>query len=76
LPAMRLFVYCRPFGGFDGEPEMAEAEPSKRLSRDECLTKAQECRDMARSNQNPTHRTMLEQMAEAWERMASPDPGR
>jgi hypothetical protein len=55
---------------------MADAEPSKRLSRDECLAKAQECRDMARSNQNATHRVMLEQMAEAWKRMASPDPDR
>jgi hypothetical protein len=55
---------------------MAEAEPNKRLSRAECLTKAQECREMARSNQNPTHRTMLEQMAEAWEQMAAHELGR
>ena len=55
---------------------MAEAEPSKRLSRDECHTKARECREMARTSQNPTHRAMLEQMAEAWERMASSDPDR
>ena len=55
---------------------MAEAEPSKRLSRDECLTKAQECREMARSNQNPNHRTMLEKMAEAWEKMAAQEPSR
>jgi len=55
---------------------MAEAEPSKRLSRAECLTKAQECREMARSNQNPNHRTMLEKMAEAWEKMAAQEPSR
>jgi len=55
---------------------MAEAEPSKCLSRAECLTKAKECREMARSNQNPNHRTMLEKMAEAWEKMAAQEPGR
>jgi hypothetical protein len=38
--------------GGDREPQMAVAEPSKRLTRDQCLAKAKECRDMARSDAN------------------------
>jgi len=47
---------------------MAEAA-SKRLSREECEAKARECRDLAQRSLNPEHRTMLEHMAETWERV-------
>lgn len=69
------FCIWPPFGG-STEPPMAEAEPSKRLSRDECLTKAQECRALARANRDPTQRAMLEEMAKAWEQMAASDGDR
>ena len=49
---------------------MAGAEPSKRLTSDQCLAKAKECRDMALSTANASHRTMLEHMAETRVRMA------
>ena len=50
---------------------MAEAEPSKRLTRDQCLAKANECRQLARVSANAEHRTMLEHMAATWERIAA-----
>jgi hypothetical protein len=50
---------------------MADAEPSKRLARDQCVAKAKESRDMARSSANAEYRTMLEQMAASWDRMAA-----
>jgi hypothetical protein len=49
---------------------MASADPSKRLTNNQCLAKAKECREMARSSANASHRTMLEHMAETWERIA------
>jgi hypothetical protein len=53
---------------------MAEAEPSKCLSRDQYLAKAGECRELARSSAKAEHRTMLEEMAQAWERIAASWP--
>jgi hypothetical protein len=52
------------------EPKMADAEPAKRLAPAECITKAQECRDLARRALRPEHRVMLQEMAETWERVA------
>jgi hypothetical protein len=49
---------------------MSDAEPGKRLTPAECITKAQECRDMARRAVRPEHRAMLQHMAETWERVA------
>lgn len=60
--------------GFDREPIMANAEPSKRLTRDQCLAKAKECREMAHLHANSAHRIMLEHMAETWERIAQAIP--
>jgi hypothetical protein len=47
-------------------PEQA----SKRLSVTEALVRATDCRELARNASNPEHKTLLEQMAETWERIA------
>jgi hypothetical protein len=41
----------------------------KRLTVEECHAKVAECRDMARRARDPSHRIMLEHMAETWERI-------
>jgi hypothetical protein len=43
---------------------------TQRVTAKEAQEKAAECRDMARRTTNPEHRVMLEQMADAWERIA------
>jgi hypothetical protein len=44
----------------------------KRLTREECMAKAKECRDLAnQSSAAPTHAAMLEVIAQGWERMAN-----
>ena len=43
----------------------------KPLTFDECKAKAEECRDMARRAEKPEQRTMLEHMAETWERLCA-----
>jgi hypothetical protein len=53
------------------EPTMADAEPGRRLTLEECLAKAQECRDMARQAIRTEHRAVLDQMAETWARIAA-----
>ena len=55
---------------------MAGAEPSKRLTRDQCLAKAEECRELSRVASNLEHRTMLTHMAETWQRMADAVPSK
>ena len=42
----------------------------QRITIDDARSKAAECRDLARQAQVPTHRVMLEHMAETWERIA------
>ena len=49
---------------------MAELEARKRLSPDECIRKAKECREMAQRTREQSHRVMLLHMAETWERIA------
>ena len=44
--------------------------PAERLNAEHYESSAEECRALAREAKNPSHRTMLEHMAEAWERMA------
>ena len=44
-------------------------QPKPPLSDQECLDKALECRELAKSVHNPAYRTMLEHMAETWERI-------
>jgi hypothetical protein len=44
-------------------------DPTKRLTAAEAQAKAIECREMAKRALNPEHRTMLEHMAETWERI-------
>ena len=46
------------------------ADLSKRLTATEAEAKAAECRALARRTARPEHRTMLEHMAETWERIA------
>jgi hypothetical protein len=41
----------------------------ERLTIEECRAKAAECRDIARRAAKSDHRTMLEHMAETWERI-------
>ena len=50
------------------EPQMADAQP---MTAKEARDKAEECRVLARKTTNPEHRTILNQMAEAWERIAA-----
>ena len=45
-------------------------ESHRALSDQECLSKALECRQMAKTMHDPEHRTMLEHMADVWERIA------
>lgn len=45
-------------------------EPQRSPSDRECLDKARACRALARSMHDPSHRAMLEQMADTWERLA------
>jgi hypothetical protein len=47
------------------------AELPKRLSSAECKAKADECREMARLATRQEHKTMLEHMAETWDRIAA-----
>jgi hypothetical protein len=42
------------------------------LTREECLAKAQECRDLAKMPiADPSHAEILEAMAQSWEQMAN-----
>jgi hypothetical protein len=45
-------------------------DTQKRLTAEEALTKASECRDMAKIARNPEHRIMLEHRAQTWDRIA------
>ena len=58
LPTPARWGYC-----------MAEAV-TKRVDADECQKNADECRALARAVKDPSHRTMLEHMANTWERLA------
>jgi hypothetical protein len=46
------------------------AEPTKRLSPDDCRKKARECLELARTVSQPDHRALLEDMADTWNRLA------
>ena len=46
------------------------AKQPDHLDSENCLRKAAECLAMARVDKNASHRTMLEHMAEPWERIA------
>jgi hypothetical protein len=46
-------------------------EAPKRLTAEEAKKKAKECRDLAETTTHPGQWTMLEHMAETWERVAS-----
>jgi hypothetical protein len=48
---------------------MAEERP-KRLSRQQALAKAEECREMAKVAHDQSHRIMLNSIAQTWERIA------
>jgi hypothetical protein len=50
-------------------PQMAE-EPPKRLTRQQALAKAEECRAMARIAIDNSQRIMLNSIAQTWERIA------
>jgi hypothetical protein len=50
------------------------AEPTKRLSPDQCREKAAECREQARLSKNEAHRIMLLHMADTWGRIGSTLP--
>jgi len=45
-------------------------EVPHRLSKEQCLAKAKECRDLARAATQTQHRVMLDHIAETWERLA------
>ena len=40
-----------------------------RLTLEQCYAKAAECRDLSERARKPSHRVMLEHMAETWERI-------
>jgi hypothetical protein len=44
---------------------------TKRITVEECMSKAVECRDWAKRATDPAHRTMLEHMAGTWERICA-----
>jgi hypothetical protein len=45
-------------------------ESKRPLSDQECLNKAAECRQLAKSMHDPAYRTMLEHMADIWEHIS------
>ena len=45
--------------------------PAERLNAEHYESNAEECRALARKAKDPSHCTMLQHMAEAWERMAN-----
>jgi hypothetical protein len=49
---------------------VAKEPLSDRLDADACRVKAEECRMLAKSHKNASHRVMLLHMAETWERIA------
>jgi hypothetical protein len=48
---------------------MSNTEPEG-LTREQCLAKAQWCRELAKEGTLPEHAPMLEEIAETWEQMA------
>jgi hypothetical protein len=42
-----------------------------RITLEECHAKAAECREMAKRAHDPSHRIMLEHMADTWERICA-----
>jgi hypothetical protein len=46
------------------------AEVPHRLSKEQYVAKAKECRDLARTAAQTQHRVMLNHIAETWERLA------
>ena len=46
------------------------ADTSPRLSRQQALAKAEECRELAKLAHDKAHRIMLNSIAETWERIA------
>jgi hypothetical protein len=49
---------------------MADTKP-RRITPDQCLAKAQRCRELAKAGTLPAHAPILEEIAETWEQMAS-----
>jgi hypothetical protein len=47
------------------------AEPTKRMTAEECRSKAADCREMARVAFKPEHKIMLQHVAETWDRIAT-----
>jgi hypothetical protein len=46
-------------------------DKTRRMTAEEAKFKALECRELAKRATRPDHRTMLEQMAGLWERIAA-----
>jgi hypothetical protein len=46
-------------------------DKTRRLTSEEAKFKAFECREIAKRAIEPAHRTMLEQMADTWDRIAA-----
>jgi uncharacterized protein YjbJ (UPF0337 family) len=67
---MSFFLGSR-VGGHAGAPDGRTAPPPTRLDAEQCQKSADECRRLARTAKDPSHRIMLEQMAASWERMAN-----
>ncbi len=44
---------------------------AERVDAEQCQQKADQCRALAHDAKDPSHRIMLEHMAETWERMAN-----
>ena len=51
--------------------EAVMPETKRSLTDAECLQKALECRQLAKSTNNVAHRTLLEHMADTWGRIAA-----
>jgi hypothetical protein len=43
--------------------------PAERLDAEQCRKNADECREQALASKDPSHRIMLDHMAETWERI-------
>jgi hypothetical protein len=65
------FLYSAAVWEATPEPPMAEDAKPARLSAADCRRQAHECRKMAEGVIEPAHETMLEHMADTWDRLAA-----
>jgi hypothetical protein len=64
-----MSVKGRRLSGTDHNRDCFLMPDGPRLTLEQCHAKAAECRDLSERARKPSHRVMLEHMAETWERI-------